>query len=295
MGEWPWDGDRDVNEAEPLVDDVDAWDAAAVPGHELRALVAELRRLLGSLPALGVALPDDRDVRAALAGKEGGVSDPTTGMAVVDFDIGGMIMPIGMEDWQLRADTWTPVERVAASMVGMLAHAVRHRRKLLRRERKMREGFERDVASLGGGAAPLWLRLEPLRFDGRVSDMFRMPYVALDVRLGIHQVWAPVGDRAGRIATPAAQDLRARQGPPPPQRGAARGDASDGVAGLDQRCGAGTHRAGRSQPGRGVPGGARSGFAPRGESALRLRWPLRHTLLPPRCPHALLHVRQGLL
>ncbi len=198
VGEQPYDGERDVNEAEPLVDDVGIWEGPIVPGHELEALLAELRRLIGSRPELGVAPPDHRDVRATLAGEEGDVSDPTTGMAVVDFDIGGMVLPIGLEDWQLRRDTWTPVERVAALMVERLEFAAGHRRKLLRRERKMREGFARDVARLGGGAAPLWLRLEPLRFDGRTSDLFRLPYVALDVRLDIHQVWAPSGiERVG--------------------------------------------------------------------------------------------------
>lgn len=201
VGEQPYDGERDVNEAEPLVDNLEEWDAAIVPGHELKGLLAELRRLIGARPELGVALPDHRDVRATLAGEEGDVSDPTNGMAVIDFDIGGMALPIGLEDWQLRPDTRNSVKRIAALMVERLAFAAGHRRKLLRRERRMREGFERDVARLGRGAAPLWLRLEPLRFDGRNSDLFRLPYVALDVRLDIHQVWAPYGIE--RIGSPA--------------------------------------------------------------------------------------------
>ena len=68
VGEWPWDGERDTNEAEPLVDDMDAWDGAILPGHEVGKLVAELRRLLAALPGLGVAPPDCRDVRVTLAG-----------------------------------------------------------------------------------------------------------------------------------------------------------------------------------------------------------------------------------
>ena len=191
VGEWPWDGERDTNEAEPLVDDMDAWDGAILPGHEVGKLVAELRRLLAALPGLGVAPPDCRDVRVTLAGEEGDVSEPTLGINVLDFDLGGMVLPIGIEDWQLRRDTWTPVERVAALMVDRLVHARTHRRKLLRRDRKMREGFERDVARLGGGAAPLWLRMEPLRFDAPPSHLFRLPYVALDIRLDIHMWWAP--------------------------------------------------------------------------------------------------------
>lgn len=193
VGEWPWDGEGDVNQAEPLVDDIDAWDSTIVPGYELKTLVAELRRLLAARPELGVSLPDHRDVRATLAGDEGDVSEPTLGMAVIDFDLGGMVLPIGWEYWQLRRDTWTPVDLVAELMVERLAFARQHRRKLMRRERKMREGFERDVARLGGGAAPLWLRLEPLRFDAPPSNLFRLPYVALDVRLDIHQEWAPSG------------------------------------------------------------------------------------------------------
>lgn len=211
VGEWPWDGGGDANEAEPLVDDIKAWDAAVVPGHEMRRLVAELRRLIGAVPALGVALPDHRDVRATLAGDEGDVSAPTSAMAVVDFELGGMMLPIGIDDWQLRDDAWTPVEQVAAMMVDKLTFAATHRRKLLRRERKMREGFERDVARLGGGAAPLWLRLEPLGFSGSVSDLFRMPYVVIDVRLNIHQVWAPSGiERVG--SPPLLSRIYARQG-----------------------------------------------------------------------------------
>lgn len=200
VGEWPWDGDGDVNEAEPLVDDIDAWDAAVVPGAELKKLLVELRRLIGARPELGVALPDHRDVRATLTGEEGDVSEPTSAMAVVDFDIGGMVLPIGIDDWQLRADTWTPVEDVAALMVDRLVHAAGHRRKLLRRERKMRAGFERDVAGLGGGGAPLWLRMEPLGFRDGLANLFRLPYVALDLRLGIHQVWAPSGIE--RVSSP---------------------------------------------------------------------------------------------
>lgn len=200
VGEWEWDGERDTGEAEPLVDDIDAWDGAVVPGHELRRLLVELRRLIGARPELGVALPRGRDVRATLAGEEGDVSEPTSAMAVIDFDVGGMVLPIGIDDWQLRDDTWTPVREVAALMVARLAYAYAHRRKLQRRERKLREGFERDVAGLGGGAAPLWLRMEPLRFDQRPADLFRLPYVALDVRLDIHQVWAPSGTYGIRSA-----------------------------------------------------------------------------------------------
>lgn len=211
VGEWPWDGERDVNEAEPLVDDIDAWDAAAVPGHEMKMLVAELRRLISAMPELGVALPDHRDVRATLAGEEGDVSEPTTGMAVIDFDLGGMMLPIGLEDWQLRDHTWVPVDEVAAKMVERLAYAASHRRKLLRRELKMREGFERDVGRFGGGAAPLWLRMEPLPIFGQASNVFRLPYVALDLRLGIHQVWAPSGsERVG--SAPLLRRIYARQG-----------------------------------------------------------------------------------
>lgn len=200
VGEWEWDGERDTNDAEPLVDDIDAWDGAVVPGHEVRRLIAALRRLIGARPELGVALPRGRDVRATLAGKEGDVSEPTTGMAVVDFDMGGMVLPIGWDDWQLREDIWTPVEQVAALMVERLAYAAAHRRRLLRRDRKMRDGFERDVGRFGGGASPLWLRMEPLRFDGRVADLHRLPYVALDVRLDIHQIWAPSGIE--RVSSP---------------------------------------------------------------------------------------------
>lgn len=57
VGELEWDGERDVNEAEPLVDDIEAWDGAVVPGHEVRRLVGELRRLIRARPELGVALP----------------------------------------------------------------------------------------------------------------------------------------------------------------------------------------------------------------------------------------------
>ncbi|MFW2851209.1 hypothetical protein ACM61V_04710 [Sphingomonas sp. TX0543] len=193
VGEWAWDGERELDEAEPLVDDIDAWDGTIVPGHELKKLIAELRRLIAAKPGLGVALPDYRDVRATLVGEEGDVSEPTSAMAVVDFDIGEMILPIGIDDWQLRPDTWRPVEEVAALMVSMLVDTLSSRRKLLRRERKMREGFERDVARFGGGASPLWLRMEPVRFTSRRSKLFRQPYVALDVELGIYQVWAPSG------------------------------------------------------------------------------------------------------
>lgn len=236
---------------EPLVDDIDAWNHAGVPGHEMKRLVAERRRLIDGLPALGVALPDHRDVRATLVGDEGDVSEPTSAMAVVDFDIGGMVLPIGIDDWQLRSDTWTPVEEVAALMVDKLVHAATHRRKLLRRERKIREGFERDVARLGGGAAPLWLRVEPLRFSGRVSDLFRLPYVALDVRLDMHQVWPPPGSSTSpRPRSCGGSTLGVEAAPP--QRRAHQGDGRDWIGGLDQRRGASADRAGGTQPGGGV-------------------------------------------
>lgn len=114
--------------------------------------MAELRRLIGGMPELGVALPGYRDVRATLVGEEGDVSEPTSPMAVINFDLGGMILPLGIEYWQLCPDTWTPMEKIAASMVEKLVQATKHRRKLLRGDRKMREGFEHDVSTLGGGA-----------------------------------------------------------------------------------------------------------------------------------------------
>lgn len=57
----------------------------------------------------------------------------------------------------------------------------------------MRAPFEDVVEKVGGGAAPLWLRLEPLRFDDADELLTHLPHVAVDVSLDLHQVWGPSG------------------------------------------------------------------------------------------------------
>lgn len=198
IGEQPWNGERDFNETEPL------WDGVSPPAHcvvaaaDAALLLAELRRLIAELPLLGVALPDHRNLRACLAGPEGEVSNPTVGTLTVDFDMGEMILPLCIEYWQLRPDTVASMPCVAGLMMRKLIHAAKHRKKLLRRELLMRTAFEELLANFGGGAAPLWMRLEPLRYSDADDQLTRLPHVVLDVSLDHHLVWAPSGNERVR-------------------------------------------------------------------------------------------------
>ncbi|WP_419809185.1 hypothetical protein [Sphingomonas sp.] len=201
IGEQPWDGERDSSEAEPLWNGVFPEADYVVPAADAALLVGELRRQIGELPLLGIALPDHRNVRACLAGPEGSISEPTPGTLTIDFDLGDMVLPLCIEYWQLRPDTATPMPAVARLMMRKLIHAARHRKRLLRRELRMRTAFEDIIGEIGDGAAPLWLRLEPLRFDDADDLLTHLPYVALDISLDLHQVWAPSGvERVKTIA-----------------------------------------------------------------------------------------------
>lgn len=160
----------------------------ALPFAALRVSLADAAPVTVGMPAASCALPRINLIAGATP------VDPP----MFRHTIGHVAHTTGHDAMLVRTDTWTPMEEVAGRMVEILAFTLAHRRKLLRRDRKMREGFERDIDRFGGGASPLWLRMEPMRFDSRASDLFRLPYVALDIRLGIHQVWAPSGvERVG--------------------------------------------------------------------------------------------------
>ena len=193
IGEQPWDGERDPSESEPLWNGDSPAADYVMRAADAALLVSELRRRIEELPLLGIAPPDHRDLRACLAGPEGDVSNPTLGTLAVDFDLGEMILPLCIEYWQIRGDVATLVPHVAEMMVRKLAYAAKHRKRLLRRELRMRDAFEEIMAGVGDGAAPLWLRLEPLRFDDDDDLLTHLPHVAADISLDLHQVWAPSG------------------------------------------------------------------------------------------------------
>lgn len=200
LGEQPLDETSDFNNSEPLwTHDPEEKGLHIVSGSDLRVLVRELRHRIAQRPELRVALPDHRNVRACLAGPEGDISDPTLGTLTIDFDLGEFVVPLCIEDWQTGQHAYTPMPQVALLMVQKLAQAAANRSSLLQRELRMRRAFERVVAGVGFGAATLWLRMEPLRFDDDGDLLAHMPYVAFDIRLDMQQVWAPHG--LERVAT----------------------------------------------------------------------------------------------
>lgn len=197
----PWNGASDIDVGVPLWDGIhDEPVQPVMSGADAQLLVAELRRLIMQLPVLGIAPPDHRNVRSCLAGPEGDPSDPTTGTLTIDFDLGGIVVPLCIEDWQMRPDTSQPMTRVASLMLDRLAWAAKRRDALTGRELELRTAFESAMADIGDGAAPLWLRMEPLRYDDAPSNLAFAPYAALEVMLDHHQVWAPSGqERVGPV------------------------------------------------------------------------------------------------
>jgi hypothetical protein len=193
LGEEPWDGRSDTDFSEPFWEPTDDSTWMIASGADLALLVTEICRLLVELPTLGVTFPDHTNVRACLIGPPGDISDPTSAGLTIDFDFGDFVFPLSIRDWQLRSDISPSLPQVAALMVRKLIHAAKHRKRILRRELLMRDAFETIVAEIGGGAAPLWLRLEPMRFDAVDDDLTRLPYVAFYIGLDRHQIWAPHG------------------------------------------------------------------------------------------------------
>lgn len=188
-----WEDDYSCGVFDPLVEDVDAWTGEVMKAGEISELLAAIGTLIADRPEFGIVAPTYRDVRSVLTGQDVPLFERPDTIVAIDFDIGEMILPLGIETWRLnRRDTpW--MSEIAARIVQKLEFALCHKRKLLRRDRKMRSGFERDVGRIGRGAAPLWLRMEPLDFASSDAQLLRQPYVAFDVRLGFYGVWGPNG------------------------------------------------------------------------------------------------------
>ena len=184
----------------------DAWDGVAdIPNgtavakaKDVARLLSKLRRGIKKLTIQGVALPDASSVRQCLSGYGANQT------LALDIDFGEFILPLGIQDGMLAGREKVSVSKIAASMLGIIAHADKVRARLVRRELRMRRAFEDTVARIGHGAAPLWLRLEPYPFHWEPAEITNSHYVMLIVVLDECLAWSPVGDE--RIWT--VRDIR---------------------------------------------------------------------------------------
>lgn len=98
---------------------------------------------------------------------------------------------------------------IAVRMLERLSWAAGRRDAILRRELSLRSAVEKSLDRLGGDAAPLWLRMEPLRLDDVSSDLSDVPYQLLDVRPDQRLVWAPDGTARVRTCDDVARHYAA--------------------------------------------------------------------------------------
>lgn len=188
--EWigdPWDGVSDIPVGRATL-------AAADAARLLRSLSRGIRRL--GVP--GVALPKASNVRQCLSG-------PSARQTLaVDVDLGGFLLPLGIDEGRLQDLSEFPLARIADRMVAHVAAAARLRERLLARELRLRTALVETAAAIGAGAAPLWLRMDPFPLHEDPKYLPYRQYAMLLVTLNECLRWSPVGSE--RVST--VKDVR---------------------------------------------------------------------------------------
>ena len=154
-----------------------AWDGAsplrigehAVAGGAISRSLSQLKLKIEKLNVPHVKAPTVGDVRACAAGLA------EEERLTIDVDFEDFILPIAIGA--------TAFDGAPASLGfvtdGVLRHveaAARNRAPLARREAALRRALEETSKRIGGGCAPLWLRLDPAAFDERPDPSFSRHY-----------------------------------------------------------------------------------------------------------------------
>lgn len=129
-----------------------------VAGEDISLLLSQLNFKIAQLGLDGVRAPTVRDVRACAGGPD------ERERLTVDIDFEDFILPIAIDASAFGGGT----SSLSPSVDGVIRHvlaATRTRRSVSRREAVLRRALEETSARIGGGCAPLWLRMDPIPSD----------------------------------------------------------------------------------------------------------------------------------
>lgn len=188
-----WKGSEDVT-----IGALDGFSNELVTGLEIRVLLDMLRQGIPAAVAGAYALPDQGSVRSCIApsGKIG---------LTFDIDLVDFILPVCIDFRGGFCSEQPPtIADIADRMLLLIGAADAARETLASREATLAKEVEAVAARIGDGAAPLWLRMEPIAFYENRKNVRRREYVMLLVTLNADLVWALTGSE--RIYT--AADVR---------------------------------------------------------------------------------------
>lgn len=192
-----WDGAEDVT-----IGDLHGRSTELVTGAEIQVLLGKLRHGIPAAVSGSYTLPDRTSVRSCIApsGKIG---------LTFDIDLVDFVLPVYIDfRGGFGSEKAPTIVEIADRMLLLISAADAARETIARREAALTEEVEAVAARIGDGAAPLWLRMEPIAFYENRKHVRRREYVMLLVTLNAHLVWAPTGSE--RIYT--ATDVRRYHG-----------------------------------------------------------------------------------
>lgn len=179
-----WDGTSNV----PIGRSPDG-DDERVTASEILTLLKKLRSGMSSLGLGAHTLPDVADVRICVLG-----SGDELGLTI-DVDLDDFILPLCIDRRRWNGQRRSAgIAAIADGMLTIIRAADAARAGIARRERTFRRALENATTRIGAGAAPLWLRLEPVAYyeDGR--NLRQRHYVMLLLRLNDQLIWTPFAD-----------------------------------------------------------------------------------------------------
>jgi hypothetical protein len=177
-----WDGTSDIQVGSQVL-----------PGAKADLLIKELRRLLAQSQIDGIVLPSAGSVRQNLSAIN------ARQCLSIDFDFGDLALPLCVKEGMLGHPPFDDMTAVAVRMVEILFQTRSQRPRILQRELRLRLALEETVARIGHGAAPLWLRMDPVAIDDDLKHLATSPYLMLLLRLNDCLEWSPTGSE--RICT----------------------------------------------------------------------------------------------
>ncbi|RUN76513.1 hypothetical protein EJC47_11115 [Sphingomonas sp. TF3] len=172
-----WDGKSDIQVG-----------SSAVLGSEVASLLRKLRRGIKAARLDVVGQPDSTSIRQCYGATRSAL------MLVVDIDLGDVVLPLGIWEWQLRDSERPSISKIADNMLSIIGHALSMRDRLIQREFRLRKALQETVAKIGTGVAPLWLRMNPFPINENPKYLIASPYLMCIISLNDCLEWTPTGD-----------------------------------------------------------------------------------------------------
>lgn len=192
-----WDGASSVEIGDPY-----AGSPELVTAPDIHALIKKLRRGMPVAIRGPHRLPTSASVRTCIA--PSGMQALTIDLDLIDF-----ILPVCIDFRGAFVGQKKPTIAVIADrMLGLAQAAEARREAMAAREARMRRALEETSARIGDGAAPLWLRLEPIAHHEDPKYVPHSGYVMLLAILDENLLWSPIGSRS--IHT--VKDVRSHHG-----------------------------------------------------------------------------------